>query len=577
MANQFLHRYAKAERFELSRLVTHTGEFDAISYGPSCIQSPAFLQDQLNKTVSEDCLFLNVYAPRYTFPRSKLLPVVLYIHGGAFILGSGAPSFVNPHMYTRHGVILVSINYRLDLLGFLAHPSLPFTNFGLLDQRVAMEWIAANIEGFGGDPKQVTAIGDSAGAISILHHMTSPLQLKTPLFHRAVLLSAGLFAGPDLTLLNAQKHHLKLARERLACPGTPEQVLACLKSLPAASVRVSYTRMVTPFISTLPMSLRLTGSPVSDNTYFPDLIESLQTGAYDVNMPVVIGSDLDEGSLFAAMAFPIIPPTEEYLSRIVTDIFGKENGAKIWARYSPVQTGSVRRSLHEIAGHLFTSHGTCQIARLLAKSSKAPIFRFGNYHLFEHAVNKDLGVFHTSAHALLLRPNVPSMPFFPNQYTEDEVKLSDDFAGLLMQFIKTPKPVTPPNGQPSSTFELLPPKKWPRFTLDTLAELHIGVNSSGKLAPGKGFQADDCEFWNSLYPPHGLLPPAFYGNLYQHEPLLAWIVNETFWFVATYLRLFKALGLLILVTIGLAILYRFRPVRKTSIPRGAAPKKVKSD
>lgn len=564
---------------------------DASTYGPACIQPPAFLAQQLNKTVDENCLYLNVFAPRAAFASKKSLPVLFYIHGGAFLFGSGSAAFVNPYMYTRHDVVVVSINYRLDLLGFIALPNLPYTNLGLLDQRTAMEWVHENIASFGGDATRITAIGDSAGAISILHHITSKPHLKKPLFQRAILISAGLFAGPDLTLARAQRQHLKVARERLGCPGDPNAVLACLKALPATSLRVHYTRMPTPFLTTYPMNSRFTGQPIDDGTFFPDLITALKTGAFDRNIPVIVGSDLDEGTMFTSMTFPLVYPDETYFRSIVESLFGEKAAAKILERYSPERMGSVRKSVDAVSSHLFTSHGTCHIARFLAESSDAPIYRYGNYHMFEYASNKNLGVFHTAAHALFLRPNIPEMLLFPNNYTEAEIKLSDAFGSLLMHFASAEKPIQVKAGEESEAkakgatkpYTLFTEKQWPVFNTKQLNELHIGPNGSVKLVPGSRFQAEDCEFWNSLYPPHGLQMPLFNGSLYENEPLLAYIANEGFWIVVTNLRLFRNLVLILLVSAGLGILYCIRPRRKSeaaaSAPQGkpAAGSKLKKD
>ena len=446
-----------------------------------------------------------------------------------------------------------------------------------MDQRIALEWVRDNIASFGGDPQLVTAIGDSAGAISILHHMTSPLHLKNRLFHRAILISAGLFAGPELTIAKAHRQHLKIAREKLGCPGEPNEVLACLKSLPAMKLRVHYTRMPTPFLSTYPIEARITGQPLNDRTFFPDLIEALEKGNFDREMPVIVGSDLDEGSMFASMTWPLVYPDESYFRSIVRQLFGDEVGPQVLERYGPERTGSLRKAIDAISAHMFTSHGTCQIARFLARSSHAPIYRYGNFHLFNHTNNPNLGVFHTAAHALFLRPHVPEVILFPKNYTEAEIKLSDAFGDLLMQFAKVRSPSDVPGGktekdgvqsdsskkQPSiQHFPLFARDQWPAFTTKTLDELHIGPNGTSKLVLGSRFQAEDCEFWNKAYPPHGLLPPMFMGDLYAEEPLLAKLANEGFWIVVTYLRLFRNGAIIFLVLVGLLVLYCCRPGRK---------------
>lgn len=522
-----------------------------------------FLNQQENGTVAEDCLFLNVYAPRSSFGRSTRLPVVMYIHGGAYIFGSGSSKWLNPHMYTKHDVILVSINYRLNLLGFISLPNLPYTNFGLLDQRVAMEWVHENIEAFGGDPSQLTLIGDSAGAISILHHLTSTLHVKKPLFNRGILISPGLFAGPELTMEKAHPQYLKLAAQ-LGCSGPPSQVLDCLLKLPATSVRVPTSRFPSPFVTTYPMAGRETGYPINDRTFFPDLIDALQRGKYDKTIPLIVGSDRDEGTMFAAAAFPIVYPSEALFSTIVSNLFG-DKAPKVMARYGPAATGSVRKSVNELTSHMFTSHGTCQIARLISLSSHAPIHRYGNYHLFHNPSNEKMGVFHTAAHGLFLRPNLTGM-IFPTVFSDAEIEMSDRFGKMLMTFAR---------GEPLSEAE------WPAFTSKTHLELHIGPENSTRLKVGSGFQKEDCDFWAQLYPPNGLHIPIFYGDLYEHEELVAWIANHGFWWLAVRWRFVTSSALFAAIAIALLVCYRFSPLRSkkktTTNPTQQTRPKVKKE
>ena len=127
---------------------------------------------------SEDCLYLNVYEPADT-KRGAKLPVMVWIHGGAFLFGSGS-AYDGSH-FARQGVVVVTINYRLGRAGWFAHPALtaenpkgPLGNYGLMDQIAALDWVADNVKEFGGDPKNVTIFGESAGAISVNYLMLAP-------------------------------------------------------------------------------------------------------------------------------------------------------------------------------------------------------------------------------------------------------------------------------------------------------------------------------------------------------------------------------------------------------------------
>lgn len=171
------------------------GVREALTAGPACPQPPAPQYGEVGAT-NEDCLYLNVWRPAGAEASSDL-PVMVWIHGGAFVIGSGSLPLYDGAALVGRDVILVSINYRLGRLGFLAHPSLSAEqggasgNYGLLDQIAALRWVERNIAAFGGDPDNVTVFGESSGGLSILALMTSPM--AEGLFDKAIVQSgAGL-------------------------------------------------------------------------------------------------------------------------------------------------------------------------------------------------------------------------------------------------------------------------------------------------------------------------------------------------------------------------------------------------
>src|SRR5690606_25561022 len=142
--------------------------------------------------LSEDCLYFNIW----TTTKGKKKPVFVWIHGGGFVSGSGACPIYDGEAYARAGIVYVSINYRLGVFGFMAHPELTDEspnsasgNYGLLDQLAALRWVRDNIEAFGGDPQQVTVAGQSAGSMSVQSLVASPL--GRGLFQRAIAQSGG--------------------------------------------------------------------------------------------------------------------------------------------------------------------------------------------------------------------------------------------------------------------------------------------------------------------------------------------------------------------------------------------------
>ena len=200
-------RYATAGRWEYPRVVTHwDGVYDATAYGACCYQTRAFQDEAKGNsfyyiefrkdeqyTYSEDCLFLNVWTPENAKPGDQL-PVLLYIHGGAFMGGCGHEKHFDGPVWPTKGVIGVTINYRLGPLGFACLPELAEEaghtgNYGLYDQLAALEWVRGNIAAFGGDPEKITIMGQSAGAMSVQQLCLSPLAKDK--FVAAVMSSGG--------------------------------------------------------------------------------------------------------------------------------------------------------------------------------------------------------------------------------------------------------------------------------------------------------------------------------------------------------------------------------------------------
>lgn len=198
---------------------------DATAFGAACAQP--MLSGNWNRfdvaRSSEDCLFLNVITPAW--PAAKPLPVMVWLHGGANLGGSASSALYKDGTLVKHGVVLVTLNYRLGVFGFLAHPALSNEsahhasgNYGLMDQILALRWVHENIARFGGDPNNVTLFGQSAGSMDTGILMTSPL--AHGLFQKAIAESGAAFSPPVIPLAEAEH--------------TGEEALAALK-LPAGA------------------------------------------------------------------------------------------------------------------------------------------------------------------------------------------------------------------------------------------------------------------------------------------------------------------------------------------------------
>lgn len=274
-----------------------SGVRKATQYGNDCIQKPlpGDAAASGGKT-SEDCLVLNVWRPA-TIPPSKKLPVLVWIHGGGFLNGSAAAPIYDGSAFAQKGLVVVSFNYRLGRLGFFAHPALttakegPLGNYGLLDQLAALRWVQRNVVAFGGDPDQVTIMGESAGGISVMHHLTSTE--ARGLFHQAAVLSGGgrtflvglrkLSEGsPELP--SAEESGIEFARS-VGIQATGAAALKALRTLPAETVNGDMN--MEALVKKPPT---YAGGPVFDGsivTATPG--EVLQRGKA-ANVPIIIGT-----------------------------------------------------------------------------------------------------------------------------------------------------------------------------------------------------------------------------------------------------------------------------------------------
>jgi para-nitrobenzyl esterase len=188
------------------------GVRDAGKFAPACMQQGVSMPGEDPPAVSEDCLYLNLWAP----PRraGQRLPVIVWIHGGGYVNGSASMPLYHGDRLARKGVVVVTIAYRLGALGFLAHPALSAEspqhssgNYGLMDQIAALKWVRRNVAAFGGDPDRVTIAGQSAGAMAVSALLTSPR--ARGLFQRAIAQSGGIFEplqlAPGYLLANAER------------------------------------------------------------------------------------------------------------------------------------------------------------------------------------------------------------------------------------------------------------------------------------------------------------------------------------------------------------------------------------
>lgn len=268
------------------------GVRDATQYGHDCMQLP-FPSDAapLGTEPSEDCLVLNVWAPERAVKGSKL-PVVAWIYGGGFVNGGSSPPTYSGENMARKGVVFVSFNYRLGRFGTFLVPQLAAEsandaaqgNFAFMDQLAALRWIRRNIAAFGGDPRNVTLIGESAGGMSVNAMLTSPM--ARGLFQRAVVMSGGNgrtsgAAGRG----EVQQASLAFARTKGISPDDPH-ALEKLRALPAEEV-IDGLNLAT--LDEVRTKSRPYSGPFSDGKLAVDPAQAIASGRF-AHIPVMIGA-----------------------------------------------------------------------------------------------------------------------------------------------------------------------------------------------------------------------------------------------------------------------------------------------
>ena len=371
--------------------------------------------------VSEDCLYLNIWAPPV---HSKPLPVMVWIHGGAFTAGSGSVSIYNGSALAQDGIIVVTINYRVGVYGFLASPDLTREagtsgNYGLLDQIAALQWVHDNIAAFGGDPAHVTIAGQSAGAASIHDLMISPL--AKGLFQQAIAESgSGLNPGPG-DFATAEYHGTALATAA-GVTGldalrqlTPEALAAAAAKSKADGVSQSF-------------------APVIDGRVLPSASEI-------ADVPVLTGMTANEDSYMSFFAPGIITP-EAYTAE-VNNRFGAL-AADILRLYPAATTAASRDALQR-DGELAGMDGWATTYGLHAH---APVFAYLWTHAEPGPEAARYGAFHSSEISYVFRTFAAS----DRPYSDADHALSDTISHYWVNFVKT--------GDPNATG--LP--SWPAYT-----------------------------------------------------------------------------------------------------------------
>jgi para-nitrobenzyl esterase len=305
------------------------GARDCFEFGAACPQKlPPLLiampEMAIGAPISEDCLFLNVWTPAKR--TAEKLPVLYWIHGGAFVIGAASQPLYDGEELARLGCVVVSINYRLGLFGFLAHPALSQEandkvsgNYGLLDLIEGLRWVRRNIAAFGGDPERVTIFGESAGGISVLCLMVAPE--ARGLFHGAIAQSSTGMILPHLRQAPPGHQTAEEAGQRFmaACGLGASANAQELRRLDAKALLQAVPAPAIPAPLRLkPMALDV--GPIVDGHVIPDKPNLLFASGRQHRVPMIVGNTRDETSLF--LMGTRMPATEAAYLKLLRDEFG---------------------------------------------------------------------------------------------------------------------------------------------------------------------------------------------------------------------------------------------------------------
>lgn len=338
-----------------------SGVLKADHYGPRAMQTNIFGDMNFRSDgVSENCLYLNVWAPQ--LKRKMLLPVLVYFYGGGFVAGDGSePRYDGESMATK-GIVALTVNYRLGLFGFFAHPEITQEsphhasgNQGLLDQAAALQWVKNNITAFGGDPNRVTIAGESAGSVSVSAQMASPLA-------KGLIAGAIGESGSVLGTLPAmpQSEGEKIGEQFAQSIGAKS--LAELRSISADSLLSASARFG---LFRFPRTV--------DGYFFPKDPAEIFAAGEQANVPLLVGWNSEEGNSRSILGNE--KPTREAFEKAVRKIYN-QGADEVLKVYNPATDADVEAVATALASDRFIGFSTWRWANEHAKTSGKPVYQY---------------------------------------------------------------------------------------------------------------------------------------------------------------------------------------------------------
>ncbi|HEY5759027.1 MAG TPA: carboxylesterase family protein [Steroidobacter sp.] len=431
---------------------------DARKFGHSCLQPPypptsVYFGDMASP--SEDCLTLNVWAPS----GAKKLPVMVWIHGGGLLVGSSSEPLYDGVKMAQQGIVVVSINYRLGLLGFFAHSALSAEseqrvsgNYGLLDQVEALRWVRDNVAEFGGDPSQVTIAGESAGGLSVVALLASPL--ARDLFSRAIVQSAYMQSNRAL-------------REETLGLRSAEAEGEALAKLAGASNAAALRAADPVKLFMAGLATKWGPEPVIDGVVLKRQL--FETFAHDEQAKVPVIAGFNEGEIRSLLHFmpSEVPATQAAYEVDVRRRFGTEADAYLAVYPGVNPREDVMASIRD---------GACDWTAQALVRKQSEVGQPSYLYYFRHSTPaqraRDLAAFHASELPYIFGQVVESAALGPNwpraPLTSAESQLSDAMLSYWVSFVREGVPAAA--NMPA----------WPRFTADERGYLDIDERPSAE-------------------------------------------------------------------------------------------------
>ncbi|RDU96405.1 carboxylesterase/lipase family protein [Trinickia dinghuensis] len=407
------------------------GVRQAVQFGPRCMQHASGKPSFRSTRVSEDCLYLNVWAPDPG--KDEKRPVLVYFHGGNLNEGDASESRYDGANLAEIGIVTVTVNYRLGVFGFLALPSARHEssdsavgNYGLLDQVAALRWVRDNIASFGGDPAKVTIAGDTGGAVAVSAHMASPQ--SRGLFARAIAQSGGAFGR--------QAVWSRSRAEKLAARFATQVGAWTLPQLRAMSAE---------------QLLAATGSergpkfvfwPHVDSQFLTDTPEAIFNSGGQAPVPLLLGNRSQEGHVGPMLLGA--KPTPENWKQALERLFG-EQAAQAMSHYPGNDNDEVVRSATVLAGDLAAAHATWRWMSLHRQTgSGSPVYLYVYDRMPSSAAGASERRASIAQSDLQVDPALGNLNLLPRHgWRAEDYLASGALLRYLVQFVKTGDPNGP--------------------------------------------------------------------------------------------------------------------------------------